>query len=83
MSTRMIKKRASYKFWKEILSYIQSNRNLEDIAFKIYSLLDERRTFGSRANSECSLESLKLALKEFKEFNPSKRNVWIEDEAQK
>ena len=59
-----IRKRATYRVWKEILEFLNTNPSKEAIMRKIYSILDNYRAFGSTQHSIWALESLEQVIRD-------------------
>ena len=59
-----IKSRSSYKKFKEISKFFDSNPSKEDILKKVHSIIDGYSGFGSQKNSDAAFESIELIISE-------------------
>lgn len=64
MNEKRIRKRQSYAFWLNLLRYFESKHKPKEILRKMFSVLDDRQSFGSMTNASYSKESLELMLKD-------------------
>ena len=67
MDKQRIRKRASYRMFKELLDFLNTEPSKADILKEIWKLLDGRFAFGSEKNSDAACESLELLLSDAKE----------------
>lgn len=61
-----VRKRKSYKYWKELFAFLKRNPSKEEILRRIYTELDKWKAFGFRTQSAYSEESLELLLEDLK-----------------
>jgi len=59
-----VRTRSTYKFWKDLLDFLNTNPTKADILRKIHAIIDERRGFASETNSRFSKESLELVIRD-------------------
>jgi len=59
-----VRTRSTYKFWQDLLDFLNTNPTKAEILRKIHSIIDERRGFASETNSRVSQESLELVIKD-------------------
>jgi hypothetical protein len=64
LNLNRVRKRRSFDFWKNLLEFLKSEPDKREVLFKIWEILDTYQAFGSETNSNYSLESLALVLKE-------------------
>lgn len=71
-----IRQRKSYIMFEEWFNFLQLKPNTSDILRKLYSILEHKRAFGSRAQSNYAHESLIQFIKDFKLIKKG-QNLWI------
>lgn len=59
---KKLRKRGSYKRWKEWTDFLKSSPSIEEILIQIHDDLDGRQAYKSATNAEFSLTSLRQAL---------------------
>ena len=71
---KKIRKRMSYKRFREIYEWLQTKPEPEEILVKIYNLLDSYYAFGSGANSISAQESVNQLIQDFEEEKEGGKN---------
>lgn len=64
---KKIRKRMSYKRFRELYEWLQTKPEPEEILVKIYNLLDSYHAFSSTANSISAQESVNQLIQDFEE----------------
>ena len=59
-----IRKRASYRLFRQLYDFLKSGPNTAEILRKFYDVLDIKGGFGSRRKTEYAVESLRLVIKD-------------------
>ena len=59
-----IRKRLTYRFFKELYEWLKTNPPPEEILWRLFKILDDRRVFGSATNAKYARESIELILSE-------------------
>jgi hypothetical protein len=57
-----IRKRKSYRFFKELYEWLKTNPSPDDIMREVFRILNEKQAFGTATNAHYARESMELVL---------------------